>query len=651
MASIRTLQRFFSTHPLLLQIGLICILPCIVFFNTFHNEFHLDDIYRILKNPEIQSVQPVWRHFFDPRTISSLDRITQYRPLLPLTFSINYFLAGGHSLAAYHITNMLFHIVASILVFFLCRELLNHKKKRHGDRYDPASRIAFFVAGVFAVHPVSGIPINYIMVRDIILLEIFMIGSLLAYVRMRRSGDSIWGWALSLLLFLCALLSKTNAVALPALVFLFEITLGPGSVKKKDTYKRVVPFILLTLLFFSFTRFVLKFSDLAQAVSLQDYTHFQYALTQAKIHVFHYLRNFFWPFYIRLMPSVERADGLFDVAVLFSIIVIGGSIYLAFSRWNKNPLLSFSILAYWVALGPTSSIVPLYHEAAYYRPYPAIPFLLLAIAPPLLRRLRPNTCIPVLVPVLVYFGVSSIYLNKTYRTEETLWTHTVRHGGDATAHMNLAMSIKDRSDPRVRKHLEETLRLNPGYVLANINFGLYLMDHGGREKGLRLVERAVELSPSWAQCHYWLSKAYARLGRKRDAFEAAVRAAKLDSRCFDCQYNAALLAQQEKAYAESLKYLSVIERRTPRFKQTLFLKGFALQMSGRVGEAVSAYRKFLVSESNHYQAHFNLAHAYMTLGNCEDAVSHFKKTLTLKPDYTEANLYINRCSEKSDTQN
>ena len=209
-----------------------------------------------------------------------------------------------------------------------------------------------------------------------------------------------------------------------------------------------------------------------------------------------------------------------------------------------------------------------------------------------------------------------------------------------------------RSERSARaKHLEETLRLNPGYVLANINLGLYLMDHGDREKGLRLVERAVELSPSWAQCHYWLSKAYARLGRKRDAFEAAVRAAELDPRCFDCQYNAALLAQQKKAYAESLKYLSAIERRTPRFKQTLFLKGFALQMSGKVGEAVSAYRKFLVSESNHYQAHFNLAHAYMTLGNCKDAVSHFKKTLTLKPDYTEANLYIHRCTEKSDTQN
>jgi hypothetical protein len=104
---------------------------------------------------------------------------------------------------------------------------------------------------------------------------------------------------------------------------------------------------------------------------------------------------------IIIFPSVERAGGLFDLAVLFSMAVIGGSICLAFSRWNKAPLLSFSILAYWVAIGPTSSLVPLYYAAAYYRPYPAMPFLLLAITPPLLRRLRLNTCIPVLVPVLV----------------------------------------------------------------------------------------------------------------------------------------------------------------------------------------------------------------------------------------------------------
>jgi hypothetical protein len=50
--------------------------------NTLGNGWHLDDYYRVLDNPGIQSVGPVGRHVIDPTTSASLDRIRQYRPLL-----------------------------------------------------------------------------------------------------------------------------------------------------------------------------------------------------------------------------------------------------------------------------------------------------------------------------------------------------------------------------------------------------------------------------------------------------------------------------------------------------------------------------------------------------------------------------------------
>ena len=59
-----------------------------------------------------------------------------------------------------------------------------------------------------------------------------------------------------------------------------------------------------------------------------------------------------------------------------------------------------------------------------------------------------------------------------WRTGETLWTHSVAHGGDALAHLNLAMSLPDRRDPRVKAHLEEAVRMEPAFVLANLNLGL-----------------------------------------------------------------------------------------------------------------------------------------------------------------------------------
>jgi hypothetical protein len=64
------------------------------FSGTRSHGFHLDDHYHVAANPEIRQVGPVGRHFTDPRTMSSLDRIVQYRPLLPLSLSLSYALTG-----------------------------------------------------------------------------------------------------------------------------------------------------------------------------------------------------------------------------------------------------------------------------------------------------------------------------------------------------------------------------------------------------------------------------------------------------------------------------------------------------------------------------------------------------------------------------
>ncbi len=66
----------------------------LVYLNTFQNDFHLDDFTRIVDNPGVQKLHPVGRHFVDPRTMSTVDRLTRYSPLLPLTLSRNYAVAG-----------------------------------------------------------------------------------------------------------------------------------------------------------------------------------------------------------------------------------------------------------------------------------------------------------------------------------------------------------------------------------------------------------------------------------------------------------------------------------------------------------------------------------------------------------------------------
>src|SRR5688572_3543069 len=98
----------------LLDVAGIVLAVGVAFHNVFSNSFHLDDFYRVVANPGIQEVHPFWRHFVDPSTMSTLPRITAYRPLLPLTLSLNYWW-GGETPAGYHAVNLGFHAASSVL--------------------------------------------------------------------------------------------------------------------------------------------------------------------------------------------------------------------------------------------------------------------------------------------------------------------------------------------------------------------------------------------------------------------------------------------------------------------------------------------------------------------------------------------------------
>ena len=63
--------------------------------NHFNNSFHFDDAHTIIDNPYIRDLRFVPRFFVDARTLSVLPEQQGYRPLLPASFALDYWLAGG----------------------------------------------------------------------------------------------------------------------------------------------------------------------------------------------------------------------------------------------------------------------------------------------------------------------------------------------------------------------------------------------------------------------------------------------------------------------------------------------------------------------------------------------------------------------------
>jgi tetratricopeptide (TPR) repeat protein len=499
---------------------------------------------------------------------------------------------------------------------------------------------------MFAVHPVSGVPVNYICIRDLLLAEVFLLASLLAYVRLRRLGGTPGRWAAAVALLALSLLSKEIGVVAPLLALAYEFTLGAESPARLRPWLRALPFAAVAAAFFAWTRLGLGFSDLANAVGPMNGTAVRYALTQARLHLFHYLRNFAWPFWMRPAPRIEPSTSVFDPAVLAGLLLIGASLAAAWHWRRRAPLASFAVLAYWISMAVESSVLPLFLWASDYRAFPAGAFLFLLAALALERFLRRPGRELAAGALILYFAVASVLMNRVWRTDETLWTHSVAHGGDALAHLNLAMSLKDRRDPRVRAHLEEAVRLQPAFVLANLNLGLLRIGEGRAAEGIALCERARDLEPGWAQTWHWLAQAYGRVGRRADAAAASRRAAELDPRNMTYLRQAAFDAQAAGDHAGCLALVRRLEERAVVDAELLFLQGFSRQQTGDLAGAEAAYRACLRLDPARAQVAFNLAYALMEQGRFQEAAGWFRRVLELKTDYHEVHYHLSRCYER-----
>ena len=144
-----------------------------VYWNAIDNAFHYDDIHSIVDNPSVRSLDNVPLFFTNLRTFSAdVDR-GMFRPLLLVSYALNY-AAGEYDVAGYRLTNILLHAANACLLAWLT-----------GLVY-PGRAAALIAALLFIVHPLATEPVNYISSRSESLAATFYLLTLALYIRARR---------------------------------------------------------------------------------------------------------------------------------------------------------------------------------------------------------------------------------------------------------------------------------------------------------------------------------------------------------------------------------------------------------------------------------------------------------------------------------
>ncbi|HIG11454.1 MAG: tetratricopeptide repeat protein [bacterium] len=631
--------------------ALIVIFPGIVFWNSLHGEFHLDDIYRIANNTGLNAWWPPWRHFLDPSTSATLPGLVQFRPFLPLCLSTNGALGnllGIERLMSLHLGNLAIHILGVGLLYLLLRELLEHWGRQTRTPRE-AARIAVVGALLFGVHPVAGVSVNYLCGRDVLLMLAFLLAAFLSYVRLRRLGGTPWRWIVCALLLTGAQLSKANALAAPLLILCFEFTLGGQNFLSKKAWLRALPALVVLLSIQAYTILVLDFSD-ASKLLVDRGGVFEYPLTQFRMHLVWYGRNLVWPFYMRAEPLVEASRSLFEAGVLAGIALVAGSLTWLWRQRHRRPLMAFSLGAYWVLFSVTSSVLPMRRLVTDYRQVPSLAFGVLFFVLAGNALLRGRWRVALAVVALAWFGGTSVYMNRHWRTEESFWLHSVELGAGSQAHLNYGFSICRRDPALAEEHYLHALEMEPGNVWVMINLGILRIRTGDPEDGLALVRRAVSRVPTWAVAHYWFSIALSRTKLWEESAVEARVAVELDGRNqrykdqrIKAQYALAFAHYRAEEYTLALDAVRILHEFKPSYSDSKFLEAFLLGWLDQPQAAVAAYEEFLGERPDHAQAHYNLGLIFVGQAEVQRAILEFQRVLEIDPAFRLAHMRLATC--------
>jgi protein O-mannosyl-transferase len=623
-------------QPVRLRFGwtaaLILGLTCAVYWPALRGEPLWDDDAHITK-PELQSLSGLGRIWTEPGATQ------QYYPLLHTAFWVEHALCGN-AMVGYHVTNVLLHAAAAILLIIIL------------------SRLGLPGAGLagilFAVHPVCVESVAWISEQKNTLSLVFYLLAALAYLgfdeRRGRPG-SAWRYAAASLLFVAALLSKTVTATLPA-ALLVVAWWRRGRLEWRRDVAPLLPWFVLAIASGTVTAVVERTVIGAEGASF-DLTLLQRCLLAGRV-VWFYLGKLVWPadlVFVYRRWDVRSELGL-GAASLAAVLLVTAALWVL-RRRSRGPLAAW--LFFVGSLFPALGFINVYpfvfsYVADHFQYLPCIGILSAASAGAALALSRAPRHRRALgwglgAALVALLAVLSNAQSATYADQRLLYEATIERNPSCwMAQNNLGLWYKEHGNPdRALAHYREALRLRPAYAQAHNNLGVCLEDRGDMDGAIAQFAEAIRLTKAYAEAHNNLGIALGSVpGRLNDAigqFEEALRE-KPDFAEAHNNLGAALMKAPDRVN-EAMKQFRDALRLKPDFAEAHANLGDALSaFPDRLDEAVSQYQDALRLKPDSAEAHNNLGLVLNAQGRTTEAIAEFNEALRHAPGFAEIHLNI-----------
>ncbi|HNW44295.1 MAG TPA: tetratricopeptide repeat protein [Elusimicrobiales bacterium] len=548
-----------------------------------------------------------FRHdvFFMPQGAGSY-----YRPLLTLSFMLDAQF-GGAGPFVYHLTNVLLHLLASVLLFRLLLKL----------RYRQTP--AFFFALFFTVHPAISQAVYWIPGRNDSLLAVFSLAAFLAALNFWASGARRYA-AWHLFFFALALFTKETAVALIPVCLIYRFW-----VDKKTPAAALDPVLAwgwagTAALFFLLRHFALTDPQLLSNQAVGMAANFLILLP--------FLGNILFPVQLAVLAAQR------DMSVMYGLIALGfiaGALALSKEkRWSR---IGFGCAWFLLFLLPSNgSFYSIFMPHRLYLPFIGIIFVLLEID--LLKKLKGAAAGVLGALLLAVFSTLTLLHGRNFGDRLSFWRNAAANSpASEVAQNGLAGTLAAAGRlEEAAVYFEKALWNNPEYFKPHYGWGCALAARGRDAEAEAHYREALRLAPKNAEIYNSWGLLLAGQGRAEQAIARYRHALWLRPDYAQAQQNWGLaLDAQNRPEAAAEHYREAL-RLDPGFGGAHYNWGVALAGQGRDEEAIAQFRAALQAEPENAEAHNNLGVLLVRRGRTEEAAAHYREALRLAPQNAEA---------------
>lgn len=464
----------------------LTILTLGVYANNLKGAFLSDDIFGILENKNIGN----FGYFLNNQPTMFL------RPL----FNFIIYKISGFNVIPFHLLNNFFHLGSVWLVFIIISFLAN-------------PLLAFFTAGIFAVHPLLTEGITWISGGPYTQYGFFLLLAFWLYLLARDHHRSLRLYFFSLLSFLLAMLTTEKAVVFPIMLLLFEFAFN----QLRKNWKKLISYFILAFVWGIL--FIAQGAIIGRISSLENQYYqsggIENPLVQIPIAISSYLQLFFWPDKLTLYHSeLTFSRNEYFLRIIITLIYLG---IILWSYLKKKRFLFFSLAFFIIVLLPTLTPLKLGWVVAERYIYLASLGLILPVAWLFVKiKEKTNKKIALIIFLILIAALSArtVIRNIDWKNQDNLWLAGAKTS--PSSHQN---------------------RNNLGDLYAR---------RGEYEKAVEEFNKAIELKPNYGDAYHNVGNVYHQMGKDDLAEESYKKALSFNPRLWQAYQNLAAIYFNQK---------------------------------------------------------------------------------------------------------